>query len=380
VQTVDREFAGISDGANQTPAPPMFVPFALRGLTLENRIAVSPMCMYEATDGTVDDFHLVHLGSRAVGGAGLVFAEMTNVSPEGRISPGCAGMYKPEHVAAWRRVVEYVHHHTSAKIAIQLAHAGRRASTALPWQGRNIPPPEGGWETLAPSAIPFCDTLPAPREMTLSDIARLIADFGRAARWSDDAGFDLVELHMAHGYLLSTFLSPLSNRRTDEFGGNLKGRARLPLEVVRAVRAAWPAKPLSVRISAVDWSPGGSTIEQMIEFSAMLKEAGVDIIDVSTGNVVNVRRPMTGRLFQTPFSDQIRNQVKIPTMTVGKIASYGDINAILAAGRADLCLLAKGHLKQPYFTREAAEAQGYHLPWPRSYEQAKDFSLRNEYR
>jgi anthraniloyl-CoA monooxygenase len=380
VRAVDQQFAGIAAGSNQVPPPPMFVPLTLRGLTLENRVAVSPMCTYQADNGTVNDFHLVHLGSRAIGGAGLVFAEMTNVSPEGRISLGCAGMYKPEHAQAWRRVVDYVHRHTSAKIAIQLAHAGRRASTALPWEGQNIPPPRGGWETLGPSAISFCDTLPVPREMTDGDIARVVADFARAACWSHEAGFDLVELHMAHGYLLSTFLSPLSNRRTDEFGGSLEGRARFPLEVVRAVRAAWPAKPLSVRISAVDWSPGGSTIEQMIEFSEMLKEAGVDIIDVSTGNVVNVRRPTTGRLFQTQFSDQIRNQVKIPTMTVGKITSYGDINSILAAGRADLCLLAKGHLRKPYFTRDAAEAQGYDLPWPRSYKAAKEFSLRDETR
>ncbi len=273
VREVDREFAGIPAGANQAPPPPMFVPFTLRGLTLENRVGVSPMCMYQADDGTVNDFHLVHLGSRAIGGAGIVFTEMTNVSAAGRISLGCAGMYKPEHVQAWSRVVEYVHRHSSAKIAIQLAHAGRRASTALPWEGRNIPPPQGGWETLAPSAISFCDTLPVPREMTHADIARLVADFERAARWSDEAGFDVIELHMAHGYLLSTFLSPLANKRTDEFGGDLKGRARFPLEVVRAVRAAWPAKPLSVRISAVDWSPGGSSIEQMIEFSAMLKDA-----------------------------------------------------------------------------------------------------------
>jgi anthraniloyl-CoA monooxygenase len=379
VAAVDREFAGTLATANQPPPPPMFVPFTLRGLTLENRVGVSPMCMYQADDGTVNDFHLVHLGSRAVGGAGIVFTEMTNVSPEGRISRGCAGMYKPEHVAAWKRIVDYVHRHSSAKIAIQLAHAGRRASTALPWEGRNVPPPQGGWETLAPSAISFCDTLPAPRAMTHADIARIVADFSRAARWSDEAGFDLVELHFAHGYLLSTFLSPLSNKRTDEFGGDLAGRARFPLEVVRAVRAAWPVKPLSVRISAVDWSPGGSTIEQMIEFSAMLKEAGVDIVDVSTGNVVNTRRPTAGRLFQTAFSDQIRNQVKIPTMTVGKITSYGDINAILAAGRADLCLLAKGHLRHPYFTREAAAAQGYDLAWPKSYRGAEEFSLRDEH-
>lgn len=379
VAAVDHAFAGTLATVNEPAPPPMFVPLTLRGLTLENRIGVSPMCMYQADDGTVNDFHLVHLGSRAVGGAGIVFTEMTNVSPEGRISRGCAGLYKPEHVAAWKRIVDYVHRHSSAKIAIQLAHAGRRASTALPWEGRNVPPPQGGWETLAPSAISFCDTLPAPRAMSHADIKRIVADFSRAARWSEEAGFDMVELHFAHGYLLSTFLSPLSNKRTDEFGGDLAGRARFPLEVVRAVRAAWPVKPLSVRISAVDWSPGGSTIEQMIAFSAMLKEAGVDIVDVSTGNVVDSRRPTAGRLFQTAFSDQIRNEVKIPTMTVGKIASYGDINAILAAGRADLCLLAKGHLRHPYFTREAAVAQGFDLPWPKSYRGAEEFSLRDEH-
>jgi anthraniloyl-CoA monooxygenase len=378
VRAVDREFAGIPAGANQPAPPPMFVPFTLRGLTLENRVGVSPMCMYQAEDGTVNDFHLVHLGSRAIGGAGIVFTEMTNVSPEGRISLGCAGMYKPEHVPAWKRIVDYVHRHSAAKIAIQLAHAGRRASTALPWEGRNVPPPQGGWETLAPSPISFCDTLPAPRQMTHSDIARIVADFARAARWSEEAGFDLLELHMAHGYLLSTFLSPLSNKRTDEFGGDLAGRARFPLEVVRAVRVAWPDKPISVRISAVDWSPGGSTIKQMIEFSAMLKEAGVDIIDVSTGNVVPTKRPTSGRLFQTPFSDQIRNAVKIPTMTVGKISSYGDINAILAAGRADVCLLAKGHLAKPYFAHDAARAQSFDLPWHESYRGAEEFRLRDE--
>jgi anthraniloyl-CoA monooxygenase len=253
-----------------------------------------------------------------------------------------------------------------------------RASTALPWEGRNVPPPQGGWETLGPSPISFCDTLPAPREMTRADIARIVDDFARAARWSEEAGFDLIELHMAHGYLLSTFLSPLANKRIDEFGGELAGRSRFPLEVVRAVRAAWPEKPISVRISAVDWSPGGSTIEQMIEFSAMLKEAGVDIVDVSTGNVVNTRRPTSARLFQTPFSDQIRNEVKIPTMTVGKITSYGDINAILAAGRADVCLLAKGHLAKPYFAHDAAQAQGYDLPWHKSYRGAEEFRLRDE--
>jgi anthraniloyl-CoA monooxygenase len=380
VREVDQRFAGIPVGCDLDPPLPMFVPFTFRSLTLDNRIGVSPMCMYMAEDGTVNDFHLVHLGSCAAGGAGLVFTEMSNVSPEGRITPGCAGMYKPQHVDAWRRIVDYVHAHTSAKIAIQLGHAGRRAATARPWDSNSTPLSQSGWTILAPSAIPYAEDSPVPREMTAADIRRVVDDFARATRWSEEAGFDLLEIHMAHGYLLSAFLSPLSNHRADEFGGSLENRARFPLEVMRIVRGSWPAeKPLSVRISAVDWSPGGNTIEDMIEFSRMLKEAGADIIDVSTGNVVNVRRPAIGRVFQTSFSDQIRNEVKIPTMTVGRIVSYGDINAILASGRADLCLLARAHLKDPYFTRHAAETLGYNdLKWPNPYARAREFVLRKE--
>jgi anthraniloyl-CoA monooxygenase len=290
-------------------------------------------------------------------------------------------MYRREHVDGWRRVVDFVHAHTDSKIAIQLGHGGRRASTARPWEGGpNIPALQDNWQTVGPSALPYADSLPVPREMTVADMQKVVTDYAQAAAWSIEAGFDMVEIHMAHGYLFSTFLSPLSNARTDEFGGSLENRARFPLEVVRAVRRSLPDQtPLSVRISAVDWSPDGSTIEHMIGFSAMLKDAGVDIIDVSTGNVINVRRPATGRLFQTPFSDQIRNEVKMPTMTVGRIVSYGDMDAILASGRADICLLAKAYLDDPYLPQHAAKARGYRgMKWPDPYSTAADFRFRAE--
>ncbi|MBL8653830.1 MAG: bifunctional salicylyl-CoA 5-hydroxylase/oxidoreductase [Alphaproteobacteria bacterium] len=379
---VDRRFAEdhMPDLGESDPPPPMFVPLRIRGLAIPNRIGVSPMCLYSATDGTPDDFHLVHLGSRAMGGAGLVFTESTSVSPEGRITPGCTGMYREAHIEAWRRIVAFVHANTDSKIAIQLGHAGRRAATARPWEGNNVPALTDAWQTVGPSPIGYSASLPAPREMSIEDIGKAISDFAAAAKASDAAGFDLLEIHMAHGYLLSTFLSPLSNRRTDRYGGTLENRSRFPREVAAAVRAAWPAeKPLAVRISAIDWTPGGSTIEDMVEFSAMLKSIGVDIIDVSTGNVVPGMRPATGRLFQTPFSDVIRNSVSVPTMTVGRISSYGDIDAILAAGRADICLLAKGHLKHPYFARQAAEALRYRgLEWPKQYALGAGYALRQE--
>jgi len=380
LRAVDREFSGVAEGTDPPP-PPMFTPLQLRGLTILNRIGFSPMCMYSSDDGMPSDFHLVHIGSRAMGGAGLVMTEMANVSPEARLSHGCAGMYRREHVDGWRRVVDFVHAHTDSKTAIQLGHGGRRASTARPWEGGpNIPALQDNWQTVGPSALPYADSLPVPREMTVADMQKVVADYAQAAAWSIDAGFDMVEIHMAHGYLFSTFLSPLSNARTDEFGGSLENRARFPLEVVRAVRRSLPDEmPLSVRISAVDWSPDGSTIEHMIGFSAMLKDAGVDIIDVSTGNVINVRRPATGRLFQTPFSDQIRNEVKIPTMTVGRIVSYGDMDAILASGRADICLLAKAYLDDPYLPQHAAKARGYRgMKWPDPYSTAADVRFRAE--
>ncbi len=357
--------------------PPMFTPFRLRDLVLANRVAVSPMCQYRAIDGMPDDWHMVHLGSRAMGGAGLVFAEMTDVSAEARISPGCTGLYKPEHVVGWRRIVDFVHAQSAAKIAIQLGHAGRKASTRLPWEGENEPLTRGSWPTLAPSPIPYYPHSPVPREMTRADMEQAIADYVRAAGYAIEAGFDLLEIHMAHGYLLATFISPLTNRRTDAYGGTLENRMRFPLEIFDAVRAVWPAeKPMSVRISAVDWLPGGMGPEDAVDVARLLKAHGCDIIDVSAGQTVADQRPVYGRLFQTPFADRIRHEVGISTMAVGNISSYSDVNTILAAGRADVCLLARAHLWDPYWTRHAAHELRYPLPWPESYESLNRYRPR----
>ena len=359
------------------PPPPMFTPFRLRELVLENRVAVSPMCQYSAADGTPDDWHLVHLGSRAMGGAGLVFCEMTNVSAAARISPGCAGMYKPEHALAWKRVVDFVHRHTRAKIAIQLGHAGRKASTRKSWEGDNEPLPAGNWPILAPSAVPYFPHSQVPREMTRGDMDAVVADFVRAAGLAVEAGFDMLEIHAAHGYLLASFISPITNRRTDDYGGHLRNRMRFPLEVFDAARAAWPKeRPMSVRISAVDWYPGGMEPTDSVDVARMLKEHGCDIVDVSAGQTVPDQRPVYGRLFQTPFADRIRHEVGIATMAVGNISSYADVNTILAAGRADLCLLARAHLWDPYWTRHAAHELGYPLPWPDPYESLNSYKPR----
>lgn len=363
-------FAARAGAAPETP--PMFAPLALRGLTLPNRVVVSPMCMYSADDGAVGDFHLVHYGARAQGGAGLVMCEMTDVSAEGRITPGCAGMYAPAHVDAWRRVVDFVHRRAPAKIGLQLGHAGRKGSTAVPWEGGGALR-EGAWATIAPSAIPYVPAWPAPRAMDRDDMDRVRDTFVRATQMADAAGFDLVELHCAHGYLLASFLSPLTNRRDDGYGGDIAGRARYPLEVFDAVRAAWPSeKPISVRVSATDWHEGGITDDDIVAFAAMLKARGCDVIDVSTGMTVADQKPMYGRMFQTPWSELIRNEVGIPTMTVGAITTADQVNTILAAGRADLCALARPHLADPYFTLHAAAAQGWGTqPWPAQYHLAK---------
>lgn len=348
--------------------PPMFTPFRLRDMVLENRVVLSPMCQYSAEDGTINDWHLVHLGSRALGGAGLIITEMTDISPEGRITPGCAGMYLDEHVAPWKRVVDFAHTHSHAKVGMQLAHAGRKASTRVIWEGIDEPLLEGGWEVLAPSAIPYKHNSPVPREMTRADMVQVRDDFVRAAERAEAAGFDLIELHMAHGYLLSTFLSPLSNRRTDDYGGSLENRMRFPLEVFRAVRAVWPAhKPMSVRISATDWADGGFGPADAVIVARTLQGLGLDIIDVSAGQVVSEGRPTYGRLYQTPFSERIRLETGLPTMTVGAISSYSDVNSIIAAGRADLCALARAHLYDPYWTRHAATEQNWPISWPNQY-------------
>jgi len=362
-----------------TPAPPpMFTPFRLRELVLANRVVCSPMCQYSAEDGTPNDWHLVHLGSRAIGGAGLVMTEMTDVSREGRISPGCTGMYKPEHVAAWKRVVDFVHTHSPAKVGLQLAHAGRKGSTRRLWEGIDEPIASGNWPIISASPIPYFPHSQTPKAMDRRDMDAVRDDFVRAARMADAAGFDLLELHFAHGYLLASFLSPLTNVRADAYGGPLANRARYPLEVFDAVRAAWPAaKPVSVRVSATDWHEGGMEPDEAVELAKLLRAHGCDIVDVSAGQTVPDQRPVYGRLFQTPFSDRIRHEAGIATMTVGNIASWADVNSIIAAGRADLCVLARAHLYDPYWTRHAAYEQGYDLPWPNQYVPVAGFTPRS---
>jgi len=290
------------------------------------------------------------------------------VSREGRISPGCAGMYLPAHIDGWRRIVEFVHRETEAKIGIQLSHAGRKGSTCVLWEGEDEPLPDGNWPLIAPSPIPYRAHNQVPKEMTREDMEQVAADFVRATSLSDAAGFDLLELHLAHGYLLASFISPLTNRRTDEYGGPLEHRMRFPLEIVRRVRATWPKeKPLSVRISAVDWAPGGMEAADAVEVARMVVAAGADIVDVSAGQTVPEAKPVYGRQFQTPFSDRIRHEARVPTMTVGNISSAADVNTILAAGRADLVVLARAHLWDPYWTRHAAADLGHALPWPPAY-------------
>ncbi len=348
--------------------PPMFTPFKLRQLVLVNRVVVSPMCQYSAADGMPNQWHAVHLGARAIGGAALVMTEMTDISAEGRISPGCTGMYSDEHVEGWRRIVEFVHRHSYAKIGLQLAHAGRKGSTRRSWEGADEPLEDGNWPLIAASPIPWFPHSQTPREMTRGDMNSVRDDFVAAVERADAAEFDLIELHMAHGYLLAGFISPLTNARTDRYGGSIANRMRYPLEVFAAMRATWPAhKPMSVRISAVDWVPGGMQPEDAVEVARLLAEAQCDLVDVSAGQTVPDARPAYGRQFQTPFADRIRHEVPIATMAVGNISSFMDVNTILAAGRADLCALARAHLWDPYWTRNAAHAQGFELPWPDPY-------------
>lgn len=343
--------------------PPIFAPFTLRGLELVNRIVVSPMCQYCAVDGLPDDWHLVHLGSRAIGGAGLVFTEMTDVSADARISPGCTGMYRPEHEAAWRRIVDFVHANSPAKIGLQLGHAGRKGATTVPWAGEE-PLIEGSWPLLAPSALPFRPHDQVPRVMDRADMDQVVREFVRATVMGEAAGFDILELHMAHGYLFSSFVSPLSNRRTDAYGGSLENRLRFPLEVLAAVRAAWPAdKPISVRISATDWAPGGLTSDDAVQVARMLAAEGCDIVDASAGQTSTAARPVYGRMFQVPFADQIRHVAGVPVIAVGNIMGADHANTVLAAGRADLVAMARPHLKDPYLTLHAAEQYGHFDQW-----------------
>jgi anthraniloyl-CoA monooxygenase len=349
--------------------PPMFQPFRLRGLELKNRVVVSPMDMYVAVDGTANDFHLTHLGSKALGGAGLVMTEMVCVSAQGRISPGCTGLYAPEHEAAYTRIVDFVHGFTTAKIGLQLGHSGRKGSTKLMWEGIDEPLPEGNWPVVGPSPLSYKpDVNQVPHELAVEELAEIREQFVRSAVMGLRAGFDLLELHCAHGYLLSSFISPLTNQRTDEYGGSLANRLRYPLEVFDAVRAVWPDdKPMTVRISATDWVDGGIDADDAVEIARAFREHGADAIDVSTGQVTPAERPAFGRSYQTPYADRIRNQVGIPTIAVGVISSYDDVNSIVLAGRADLCAVGRAHLYDPYWTLHAAAEQDYRGPaaeWP----------------
>ncbi|HEY5559928.1 MAG TPA: bifunctional salicylyl-CoA 5-hydroxylase/oxidoreductase [Steroidobacteraceae bacterium] len=363
-----------------TARPPMFLPFQVRGLRLENRIVVSPMAQYSARDGMPGDWHLVHLGARATGGAGLVFTEMTCPSPQARISPGCTGLWNEAQRDAWRRIVEFVHRHGHAKLCMQLGHSGRKGSTQLGWEESDHPLPSGNWETIAPSPLPYYEGISAtPREMTRADMDRVLAEFVQSARFAAEAGFDMLELHVAHGYLLASFLSPLTNQRQDEYGGSVANRLRFPLEVLAAVRVIWPdEKPLSVRLSSSDWAPGGLTEPELIQIARAMKAGGADLLDLSSGQTVPWQKPVYGRMWQTPFSDLVRNVVDIPTIAVGNIYEADHANSIIASGRADLCALARPHLADPAWTLRAAAEQRWHEQWwPPQYESAKRQLERN---
>jgi anthraniloyl-CoA monooxygenase len=355
--------------------PPMFTPFHLRDLVLKNRVVVSPMAQYRAVDGTPNDWHLVHYAERAKGGAGLVTTEMTCVTAEGRITPGCTGLYASAHEAAWKRIVDFIHAETDAKIAIQLGHSGPKGSTQLGWEEMDAPLASGNWPLLAPSPVAWSPANQTPREMMRRDMDGVRDAFARAAEMAERAGFDMLELHYAHGYLMSAFITPITNRRTDEYGGSLENRMRFPLEVYAAVRAVWPeAKPISVRISANDWvGTDGVTPEGAVAIARLLQKAGVDIIDVSAGQTSTAARPVYGRMFQTPLSDRIRNEVGIATMAVGNIYEPDHVNSILMAGRADLVCLARPHLADPYWTLHAAAQLGYaEETWPKPYLAGRD--------
>ncbi len=385
IDRIDRWFAeraGESQGFDappDPPPPPMFTPFRLRGMSLANRVVVSPMDMYSAEDGTPGAFHYVHFGGLAFGGAGLIFSEMACVSREGRITPGCAGLYKPDHPAAWKRIIDFVHEQSDAKFALQLGHCGAKGSTRLAWDGMDEPLDAGNWPLIAPSALPFYAHGQTPREMTRDDMDATTADFIAATGMAEAAGADMIELHMAHGYLLSSFITPVSNRRTDEYGGSLDNRLRYPLEVFDAVRAVWPEdKPISVRISATDWvGADGITGADAVAVALAFKARGCDLIDVSAGQTTPAAEPVYGRMFQTPFAEQVRNEAEIPTIAVGNITTWDQVNTILAAGRADLVALARPHLVNPHFTLQAAAFYGWEgQRWPNPYLTGKEQALR----
>ena len=360
---------------------PLFVPYKLRDMELANRVVVSPMSMYSAEDGVPTDFHLVHYGSRAQGGAGLLFTEMTDVAPEARITRKCAGLWNDEQEQAWKRIVEFVHDHSTAKFAIQLGHAGPKGATKLPWESSMSDEPleSGGWKVIAPSATPFAGYSPVPRTMTRDDMEQVIAQFVESTKRAERCGFDMLELHAAHGYLISAYITPLLNQRNDEYGGSLGNRLRFPLEVFRAMRAAWPEyKPMSVRISATDWHERGITESDAVEIARAFSVAGADIIDVSAGQTSADAKPVYGRMFQTPFAARIKNETGIATMAVGNIYEVDHVNSILVSGRADLCCLARPHLSDPYWTLHAAADMNYaDQHWPVQYDSAKEQYQRN---
>ena len=372
------ERAGTRRGAGQGPIPPMFTPFTLRGVTLKNRVVVSPMAQYSCVDGMPADYHLVHLGARAMGGAGLVVAEMTCTSADARITPGCPGLWDTGQREGWKRIVDFVHSNSDAKIALQIGHAGAKGSTRLGWEGIDLPLDESGqarnWPLISASPAQYLDGVSAwSRAMTRDDMDRVRDDFVHTTRLAAQAGFDWLELHCAHGYLLSSFISPLTNQRSDEYGGSLAKRLRYPLEVFVAVRAAWPqARPISVRISASDWVEGGSTPDDAVEIARAFKAAGADLIDCSSGQVSKKEQPVFGRMYQTPFSDRVRNEAGIPTIAVGAISEADHVNSIIAAGRADLCAVARPHLANPAWTLMESARIGYtDISWPKPYRAAK---------
>lgn len=372
--------AGVQRAPTQQSVPPMLTPFRLRGTTVKNRIVVSPMAQYSCVDGQPADYHLVHLGARAMGGAGLVFAEMTCPSPDARITPGCPGLWNEAQRDGWKRIVDFVHGHTDAKIAMQLGHAGPKGSTRVPWEGEDQPLPAGNWPLVSASPQQYLDGVSDwSRAMTREDMDRVRDDFVRSTHWAAEAGFDWLELHCAHGYLLSSFISPLTNQRTDEYGGSLENRLRWPLEVFRAMRAAWPEHlPMSVRISAHDWVDGGITDADAVEIARAFKAAGCDLVDCSSGQVSKKQKPVYGRMYQTPFADRIRNEVGIATMAVGAIFEADHVNSIIAAGRADLCAIARPHLANPAWTLLESARIGYHdVRWPVQYLSGKSQLERN---
>src|SRR5258705_2530852 len=365
----------------EKPVAPMYQPSRLREMELANRAVVSPMCMYSAKEGVPGDFHFVHYGSRAIGGAGLIFTEMTCVSRDARITPGCTGLWNQEQEAAWLRIVDFVHANSAAKICLQLGHAGRKGATKLMWDGVDRPVAKGGWDVLSASPIPYFPDSQVPREMDRAAMDAVKAAFVAAAERGERCGFDMLEMHSAHGYLLASFISPLTNRRTDVYGGCLAAPLRFSFEVFQALRAAWPAhKPMSVRISATDWAEGGITGDDAVAIARAFAEAGVDLVDVSTGQTVRDAQPVYGRMFQTPFSDQVRNEARVATMSVGNITTADQVNTILAAGRADLVALGRPHLVDPSFTLKAAAWYGAESSYPPQYLPGKEHIFRNRVR